>query len=147
MHGLQDRHHILLSRSQSCTVNELYEHHCAFPVSFCTLCNLTSASCFALSDVFSLLSVLYIQSTPASQQKNPGRRHACALSSESLAIRRGRGKRAVSWIKEGDGLDSRFEFRDDVWKVVFISVDAADGFVAEDLLCRGILGTEIWRFG
>lgn len=53
----------------------------------------------------------------------------------------------MGWTEGGDGLDSRFESRDDVWKVVLVSVDAADGFVAEDLLCGGILGTEIWRFG
>jgi hypothetical protein len=41
------------------------------------------------------------------------------------------------------GVSLRLEARDNVRDVVFVSIDAADGFVAKDFFDGGVLGAEI----
>lgn len=40
-------------------------------------------------------------------------------------------------------MDLRLETGDDVGDVVFVGVEAAYGFVAEDFICGGVVGTEV----
>jgi hypothetical protein len=54
------------------------------------------------------------------------------------------GKRARGWMIVGRSL--RLETRDHVRDVVFVRIDAADGFVAEHGFGGGVLGAEIcWK--